>query len=72
MYRWLNDAGVRLASEKNQRALSSELVPTRVVGEAAPFTHALKGGGEAVKPAAMAYVAHIGDKVFELLDQYAR
>ena len=36
---------------RKTRGLSHELVPTKVVGEIAPFTHALKGGGEEVKPA---------------------
>ncbi len=69
LIRWLAQAGVKVASEKDQRALSKELVKTEIVAEIAPFTHTIKSGGEEVKPAAMAYVPHLPSKIFELLDQ---
>lgn len=61
-----------MASEKRQRVLSKQLVTTEIVGEIAPFTHALKGGGEEIKSSATAYVPLLREKISELLDQYAR
>ena len=72
MIRWLVEAGVRIASEKKQRLLSKELVSTDIIAEAAPFTFALKRGGEEVRASAMAYVPSLPDKVIELLEQHAR
>jgi len=37
-YRWLSEAGVKVASEKQWRLLSKELISTEVAGEVAPFT----------------------------------
>ncbi len=68
----MNEAGIKVASEKKQRVLSKQLITTQIVGEIAPFTHALKGGGEEVKSAAMVYIQYLSEKVIELLDQYAR
>lgn len=64
--------GIQIASEKKQRALSKELITTTIVSEIAPFTHALKKGGEEVRPSAMAYIPTLSEKVFELLEQYSR
>lgn len=47
-------------------------MPTEIKAEVAPFTFGLKRGGEEVKPAAMAYIPYLPDKVFELLEQLAR
>ena len=70
MIRWLVEAGVLIASEK---LLSKELVSTDIISEAAPFTFALKRGGEEVQASAMAYVVpSLPDKVIELLEQHAR
>ena len=71
-HRWLAEAGVRIASEKKQRLLSKQLITTEIKAQAAPFTFPLKGGGEEVKLSPMAYIPHLADKVFELLDQHAR
>lgn len=68
----MNEAGIKVASEKQQRLLSKQLVTTEIVAELAPFTHALKGGGEEIKCGGMAYVPHLSDKVFEVLEQHAR
>lgn len=68
----MNEAGVKVASEKKQRLLSKELIPTQIVGEIAPFTKALKGGGEELRSSAMVYIPHLPDKIFELLEQHAR
>ena len=70
--RWLAEQGIKIASEKKQRLLSKELVTTEITAEMAPFTHALKSGGEEVRPDAMAYVPYLPEKVFELLEQHAR
>jgi hypothetical protein len=72
LLRWLSEAGVKVASEKQQRALSKELVTTEVVGEIAPFTHSIKGGGEEVKKSAMVYIPNLQDKIKEILEQLAR
>ena len=63
-----------MASEKKQRVLSKQLISTEIAAEIAPFTHDLKkrGGGEEVRPSAMAYIPYLPDKVFELLEQHAR
>lgn len=68
-HRWLSRAGIKVASE--QRLLSKELVTTSVLGEVAPFTKSIKGGGEEVKKDAMAYIPHLKDKIFELLEQHS-
>ena len=70
--RWLAEAGVKMASEKEQRHRSKELVSTAITGEIAPFTHSLKKGGEEVKSGAMAYTLGLWDKIAELLEQRAR
>lgn len=62
-----------MASEKKQRLLSKQLITTEVISEILPFTYNLKkGGGEEVKPSAIAYVPYLPDKIFELLEQYSR
>lgn len=61
-----------MASEKQQRLLSKQLLTTETTGETAPFTHSLKNGGEEVRKGAMAYVPCLWDKVEELLEQRAR
>ena len=58
--------------KKVQRSLAKDLITTEIVAEIAPFTYALKKGGEEVKPGAMAYIPNMPDKVFELLEQCAR
>ena len=70
--RWLAKEGIKVGSEKEQRKLSKTLITTDIVSEMAPFTHAIKQGGEEVKPGAIAYVPVLKDKLFELLDQHAR
>ena len=37
---------MKITSEKRQRSLSKDLITTQIVGEIAPFTKSLKGGGE--------------------------
>lgn len=64
--------GIKIASEKKQRLLSKELIPTEIKAEVAPFTYGLKRGGEEVKPSPMVYIPYLPDKVFELLEQLAR
>ena len=54
------------------RSLSKEIITTEISAEIAPFTHALKGGGEEIKASAIAYIPCVADKVMELLDQYFR
>ena len=56
----------------NHRLLSKEIITTEIRAELAPFTSALKGGGEEVKASAMAYVPNLQDKVFDLLEECAR
>jgi len=48
------------------------LVTTEIVAEAAPFSFALKRGGEEIWLAPVAYISHIEVKVMELLDQRNR
>ena len=72
MHRWLSRAGVKVASEKNQRILSKQLITTQIASEVAPFTHQLKKGGKEVKKAAMAYIPDLVQKITELLEQHAR
>ena len=64
--------GIKIASEGKQRALSKQLITTEIVGEIAPFTHAIKKGGEQIKPSAMVYIPTLKEKIFELLEQYNR
>ena len=58
--------------KQQQRLLSKQLITTPIVGEIAPFTKALKGGGEELKSSAMVYVPHLREKIIELLEQHAR
>ena len=71
-YRWLSQAGIKVTSEKKQRLLSKRLITTEVIGEVAPFTHSIKGGGEEIRKSAMAYIPNLGDKIIELLEQHHR
>lgn len=66
------EAGIKIASEKDQRLLSKELITTEIVAECAPFTHSLSNGGKEVKSDALAYTPYLPDKIFELLEQNAR
>lgn len=63
---------MKIASEKQQRILSRELISVDIATEVAPFTFKLKQGGEGVKPNAMAYLPYLPDKIFELLEQHSR
>ena len=63
---------MKIASEKEQRTLSKELIPSDITTEVAPFSFKLKQGGEGVKPAAMGYIPHLSAKIFEILDQHSR
>ena len=53
-----------MASEKKQRCLSKDLITTRITAEVTSFTHALKRGGEELKPDAVAYIPSLPDKVW--------
>jgi hypothetical protein len=64
--------GIKIASEKKQRALSKEVITVPIKTELSPFTCSLKNGGEEVRASAVAYIPHLSDKVFELLDQHSR
>ena len=70
-FRWLATEGIKVASEKKQRALSKELITVDIKAEVSPFTFALKNGGEEIKASAIAYLPYLSDKIFELLDQYS-
>lgn len=70
--RWLAAEGIKIASEKRQRALSKELITVDIQAEVSPFTFSLKNGGEEVRASAIAYIPYLQDKIFELLDQYSR
>lgn len=61
-----------MGSEKEQRKLSKQLITTEITGHTAPFTHALKSGGEEVKEEAMAYIPMVEEKLIELLEQRRR
>jgi len=64
--------GVEIESERKQRMVCDTLVTTEIVAEAAPFSFALKRGGEEIRSAPIAYIQHIAVKVMELLDQSHR
>ena len=60
------------ASEGKMRARAKELVEDHIVGERAPFSFALKEGGEEVRTAPYVYVSSLWVKVVALLDHHER
>ena len=67
--RWLNEWGISLASERQQRALAGKVIGNNLEAEAVPFSFPLKSGGEEIRPAALAYIPNLPAKVFNLLQE---
>ena len=53
--RWMKAWGVRIASERKQRALSKELVGNNLSSEAALFSFPMESCGEELRPAPLVY-----------------
>ena len=64
--------GVSIASERNQRALSKELVGSNLASEAAFFSFPMVSCGEELRPAPLVYVPDLSGKIFQLLEQNYR
>ena len=70
--RWLKVRGVTLPSEKKLRALYREILGGNLHSEAAPFSFALKHGGEDLRPAPLVFVPNLADMISQHLDQNDR
>ena len=63
--------GVQIASEKQMRKVSKEVIGENIAGEAAPFYFASKSGID-IKPAPHVFVPDLIGKIFEMLEQNER
>ena len=61
--------GVSIAAEKKMRQEAADLIGDDIKAEMVPFSFTHKDGGDLVKPAPMAYIPDIWQKVQDLLDQ---
>lgn len=60
--------GVSIAAEGKMRTEATELVGDDVHAEMVPFSFKHKDGGEEIKPAAMACLPNLWEKIQDLLD----
>lgn len=64
-FRWLNQWGISLSSEKRQRKVARTLLGDNLEAEAVPLTFPLKkSGGEEVRAVAYCYVPDLLQRVF--------
>ena len=71
-HRWLKACGVHLASENHLRDVSKRQLGTNLAGEAAPFSFAVRSGGEDLRPAPFVFIPDLIAKVVQLLEQNKR
>ena len=67
--RWMKMWGVSIASEKKTRQEATDLIGDDIKAEKVPFSFSHKDGGDMVKPAPMAYIPKVWQKVQDLLNQ---
>ena len=68
-YRWMKAWDIQIGSEPKMRKEATALVGHDLVAELVPFTFPQKSGGEEIKPAALAYIPNLWDKIEDLLQQ---
>ena len=61
--------GVSFAPEGKMRNEAKELIGECVCSEMVPFSFSHKDGGEEIKPAAMAYIPNLWEKIEDLLER---
>ena len=67
--RWMKMWGVSIALEKKMRQEAADFIGDDIKAEMVPFSFSHKDGGDMVKPAPMAYIPKVWQKVQDLLDQ---
>ena len=72
LFRWFKAHGITIPSEKRKRKMSQELLLDNLQSESAPFSFALKHGGEDLRPSPLVYMPDLVAFVLHLLDQNAR
>ena len=60
--------GISIAAEGKMRQEAKEIVGDDVHSESVPFSFTHKDGGEIIKPAAMAYISNLWQKIQGLLE----
>ena len=68
MQRWLKSWGIQIASEKQLRRVSDELLGDNLEGEEAPFCFPARSGVD-IRPAPLVYIPDLVGKVTQMLDQ---
>ena len=61
--------GVAIAGEKKMRAVSNQIVGENLKAEAVPLSFRLKDGGEEIRPAPMAYIPNLWQKIEDMLNE---
>ena len=61
--------GVAIAGEKKMRAVSNQVVGENLKAEAVPLSFRLKDGGEEIRPAPMAYIPNLWQKIEDMLNE---
>ena len=61
--------GISIAPEGKMRSEANELVGDNICAEMVPFSFSHKDGGEEIKPAAMAYIPNLWERIKDLLEQ---
>ena len=70
LYRWMKLRGISIASERKMSNEAKELVADNILcAEMVPFSFSHKDGGEEIKPAAMAYIPDLWDKITDMLER---
>ena len=67
--RWMKSWGVAIAGEKKMRAVSAQVVGENLKTEAVPLSFCLKDGGEEIRPAPMAYIPNLWQKIEDMLNE---
>ena len=65
----MNTWGISIAAEGKMRQEARELVGDEVSAELVQFSFSHKDGGEVIKPAAMAYIPNVWEKIKDLLEK---
>jgi hypothetical protein len=60
--------GIAIAAEGKMRQEAKEIFGDDVCCESVPFSYSHKDGGEIIKPAAMAYISNLWQKIQGLLE----
>ena len=69
MYRWMKMWGISIAPEGRMRKEAEDLIGDDVCAEKVPFSFSHKDGGEEIKPAAMAYIPNLWEKIQQMLER---